>query len=290
MLDTSLDNSTVWLAFNEGSGSNDAAAHRALEEAFEQAGCRLQRQLRFPHEAAPDRPALAAGKVDVLAIFAGDGTIHSILGGLSGWDGAVLVLPGGTMNLLSRRLHGEADPATIVARVAQGRARRVRPTTIRSRHGDALTGILAGPGTAWNEVREAMRGTDIPGIVTGTKEAITESTTGTAVICREPAAGRDEGYAAMMLTPRAAGIELSGFYADTVADYVRQGMALLRRNFRDGPHETLGTHPKIRLSAAGADPIGLLVDGEPAQAGTEATFELGRCALELLATIETEPD
>lgn len=286
-----LCNRTVWFAFNEGSGSNDEAARRALEDAFARAECRLHRRVCFPRDAAPDAGALTAAGVDILVVFAGDGTINAIVSGLAGWGGAVLVLPGGTMNLLSGRLHGEVDAATIIGRVAEGKARKTRPTIIRSRHGDALTGMLAGPGTAWNEVREAMRETDVVGMVATAREAIVESTGGTGVICREPKAGREEGYAAMMLTPHEAGIELNGFYADTVADYVKQGMALIRRNFRLGPHESVGTFPKLRLASAGAEPIGLLIDGEPAErAGLEESFDIGRCAVDLLATAETGPD
>jgi hypothetical protein len=282
---------TVWFTFNEGSGSNSAEAHLALTEAFDSVGCRLHRRVCFPGEDAPDAATLASHDVDVLVIFAGDGTIHSIMRGLVGWNGAVLVLPGGTMNLLARRLHGEADAAEIIARVGAQRARTVRPTTILSRHGIALTGMLAGPGTAWNPVREAMRESDIIGTVARAGEAIGKSTGDPAVICRSPVIGRQEGYAAMMLTPHEGGIELNGFYADTFADYLRQGWALLRRDFREGPHEMFCTAHRLTVASTAATPIGLLIDGETASnTASEEQFELGRCEVDLLATIATDVD
>lgn len=283
-----LHGRTIWLAFNEGSGSNSDAALAKLEAAFEKAECRLGRRICFPREDAPTAATLGGETVDLLVIFAGDGTINSIVTQLYGWSGAVLVLPGGTMNLLSRRLHGEADAAEIIARAAEGQARRVRPMVLRSRHGDGLTGMLAGPGTAWNQVREAMRETDIVGMVSSTSEAIGESTTGPMVICREPGCGREEGYAAIMLTPHEEGIEVNGFYADTIADYLQQGLALIRRDFRSGPHEKLGIHPRVRLASTGGEPIGLLIDGEPVEAtGGEEKFELARCEVDLLATTDS---
>ena len=279
---------TAWLAFNEGSGSNNEAAVAALEAAFEKAECRLGRRICFPRDDAPTAAMLGGDAVDMLVIFAGDGTINSIVTGLYGWDGAVLVLPGGTMNLLSHRMHGDADAADIIARAAEGRVRRVRPAILRSRHGDALTGMLAGPGTAWNDVREAMRETDIVGMVSSASEAIGQSTSGAMVACREPDCGRDEGYTAIMLTPHDEGVELNGFYVDGVGDYLKQGLALARRDFRSGPHELLGTHPRVRIASTGAEPIGLLIDGEPAKsAGAEETIELARCEVDLLATVDT---
>jgi len=283
-----LSDHTVWFAFNQGSGSNSDAALAEIDAAFARAGCTPARRISFPDDDAPTARDLEEAGVDILAIFAGDGTINSLVTGLKGWSGAVLALPGGTMNLLAARMHGEASAPEILDRVASGKARKVRPPIIRCRHGDGLTGMLAGPGTAWNNVREALREADVVGVVTSTTEAIGESTGGPAVVCREPQTGRAEGYAAIMLSPHEDGIELDGFYADNVSHYLQQGLALLRRNFRLGPHEELGTFRKFVLASTENSPIGLLIDGEPArEVDAEESFELARCGVDLLETIET---
>jgi hypothetical protein len=282
---------TIWLAFNTASGSNSEATLRALDEAFESAGCTIARRICFPDEDAPGVDDLRREGVDMLAIFTGDGTVNSIVTGLYGWEGVVLVLPGGTMNILAHRLHGEAEPAEIIAKVGAGQARPVRPTMVRSRHGDGLAGILAGPGVAWGEVREALRDIDVVGTIVGAAEAIGESAGGPGVHCRDPDCGRPEGYSAIQITPTKDGLEVEGYYAETIADYAKQGIALLKRNFRDGPHDDLGTHRSVRLDCPERETMGLLIDGEAvdgddAVTANEETFTLAQCEVDLLATAD----
>jgi hypothetical protein len=226
-----------------------------------------------------------------VVIFTGDGTVNAIVSALYGWEGVILVLPGGTMNILAHRLHGEAEPAEIIAKVAAGRARAVRPTLVRSRHGDGLSGILAGPGVAWGEVREALRDVDVLGTILGAAEAIGESAGGARVHCREPECGRAEGYSAIQITPASEGLAVNGYYAETVADYAKQGIALLRRNFREGPHDDLGIHGSVRLACPERETMGLLIDGEAvdgegAPTANDETFTLARCEVDLLATAD----
>lgn len=279
-----LNNSKVWLVRNALSGSNSEAALAVLVEALHAAGAELRRIIAFPEEPAPTPEDLRTAGVDMVAVFTGDGSIHAVVTGLDGWEGVVLVLPGGTMNLLSHRLHGDADVLDIIARAATGHARRHRPTVIGSRHGPALTGVLAGPGAAWNDVREAIREPDVASVVTSVSDAIGVSTSGASVVCREPACGREEGYTALMLTPGDDGLRLDGYYAATLADYARQGIALLRRNFRDGLHDELGAFADVVLACPQGEPMELLIDGEPFEGGAEERFTLATCAVDLLAT------
>lgn len=281
-----LGDRTIWLVANAASGSNSEEALAALDAAFSEARCMIGRRFHFQEHGAPTVGELRAAGVDTVAVFTGDGTMNAVVTGLYGWDGAVLVLPGGTMNLLARRLHGDADAATIVARLCAGTGRRVRPTTVRSRLGEGLTGVLAGPGTAWNQVREAMREADVVGLVSSAAEAIGESTGGPKVLCRDPRRGRREGYSLVMLTPEDDAIQADGYYAETFADYARQGAALLRRNFREGPHESLGRERRFRLAGSEGEPMGLLIDGEPREGAAVEEFTLARCEVDLLATAD----
>jgi hypothetical protein len=275
---------TIWLAVNAASGSNSDAAVAALDHAFREENCLIARRIGFHDEGAPEIAELRRATVDILVIFTGDGTVNALVTALYGWEGAVLVLPGGTMNILAHRLHGDATAAEIVAKVAAGRASRVRPTLVRSVQGDGLSGILAGPGTAWAQVREAMRDTDVLGTISSAAGAIGESTAGSNVHCAEPTCGRAEGYSAIQLVPKADGFAVEGYYAETLGDYAKHGMALLQRNFREGPHDSLGHHSSVRLACPEGEMMGLLIDGEPREAGHEETFTLARCGVDLLAT------
>lgn len=277
---------TVWLAYNEASGSNSEDAHAELDAAFGDATCTVARKIGFPDESVPTADELDEAGIDLLAVFAGDGTINSVVTSLYGWQGAILVLPGGTMNLLSRRLHGNAGPCDIVRRVADGKGTRKRPTVVRSRLGDGLTGVLAGPGTAWNDVREAMRATDLAGMIEHAAEAIGESTAGAMVECRDPIIGRRKGYPLIMMSPTGEGLDIEGYYAESIGDFAKQGFALLRRNFREGPHERLGLLPGVTVASPDGNGMGLLIDGEPADSASEERFELARCGVDLVATVD----
>ncbi len=274
----------IWLVNNASSGSNDDAALAALEAACGEHGFRVAHRTVFPEQDLPTAAMLDAAGIDRLAVFAGDGTINAVIAGLAGWDGAVLVLPGGTMNLLYHRLHGERTLDETVAAVARGRAAACRPSVIRSFRGDAFAGVLAGPGASWGRVREAMRGANVVELAAGTIEAIEQTLTGEMIACAAPRFGRRDGYPLLCLTPRAGGIEVEAYHAETAGEYLEHAWALLRRNFREGPHDVLGLARTIRLASTEGNSFGLLIDGEPAEAAPEVEFALAACEVDLLAT------
>lgn len=276
---------SVWLLVNSKSGSCTESALDGVRASFEAHGAPIARQICFPEDDLPTSAELADAGIDVLAIFTGDGTLNAAIAGLSGWEGAVLVLPGGTMNLLCNRLHGdEAATDLIVERWATGASRRVRPKMVRCSAGDALAGLLVGPGTSWANVREAMRDLDLPAIAQGTGKAISETAGGAMVACREPRVGREEGYPLIEITPSHRGMQIDAFYADDAGDFLQQGFALLRRRFREGPHQRLGLLDEAVFAAADGQPLPVLVDGEPGTVEAEGKFWVADCEVDLLAT------
>jgi len=271
------------LVCNAASGSNDQESQADVRKALREAGVDLVEVIHFPGDDAPQAEALDAQGIDLVVTFGGDGTTHAVIIGLFGWSGAALVLPGGTMNLLSKSLHGDATGPEIVARLADAPLRRVRPPVVSSRQGIGLTGVLAGPGAIWNEVREALREANLLEVVSATREAITYSANGPKVVCAEADCGREEGYAAITINPGDGGLTARGYYAESLADFAGQGVALLNRNFRNGPHDELGVHERVRLVCPSGEPMGLLIDGEPFDGEAEEVFELVTCGLDLLS-------
>lgn len=276
--------SAIWLVVNASSGSNSPEALEALERCCGNNGFAVQKIVRFPDENLPAPAALDAARVKRVAVYAGDGTINACIRALYGWSGAVMVLPGGTMNLLSRRLHGDAELETIVARIGAGATRAVRPLIVRSRHGDTFAGMLVGPGTAWNEVREAMREVDIAGMLQGTSQAFANTTGGSMVRCSEPRLGRPDGYPLLEITPGEWGMQIDAYHAEDAGDFVQQGWALLRRRFREGPHDRLGLIDRLCVEDTAGERIGLLLDGEPFEGSSREEFAVARCEVDLLAT------
>ncbi len=273
-----------WLVCNAASGSNDDAAVAEVLSALTAVGFNPERTIRFPDEQPPDSQALASADVALLVVFGGDGTVHSVIENVSGWDGPVLVLPGGTMNMLAKRMHGDVPAPEVISRLAPDRLPTTRPEVITTRHGIALTGVLAGPGTIWNEVREAMRAANVLEFVASAKDAIAWSVKGPKVVCAEVDCGREEGYAAITVTPNATGLEANGYYAETLGDFAGQGIALINRDFRDGPHDPLGSHSRLRLVCPDGEPMGLLIDGEPFEGGTEEHFHPAILEVDLVTT------
>jgi hypothetical protein len=283
----SMRERAIWLVNNAHSGSNEESALAALEQCCGRHGFAIAGRTALPAEPLPTPAVLDAAGIARVAVFAGDGTVNSLIAGLGGWSGAVIVLPGGTMNLLYHRHHGERAIEHTIAAIAAGEARMVRPAVIRTPERDAYAGLLAGPGASWGRVREAMRAQQIGDLAASTVQAIDESLTGEMVACVAPTLGRPEGYPLLNLTPRDEGIEVEAYHAETAGEYLEQAWALLRRNFREGPHDVLGSAQVVRIASTDGNPFGVLIDGEQAAAGPELEVRLARSEVDLVAT---EPD
>lgn len=274
----------AWLIVNAASGSNTPAAVTELVACIEGHGLAVDRTIAFPDAELPMPALLAAAGDPLVMIYTGDGTLNAALGKLAGWKGAVLVLPGGTMNLLSKRLHGDFPSSEIVSLVAAGGAVRRRVKRIIGPCGDAYAGLLAGPGTHWGTVREAMREGDIAAVASSAAEALAKSTGETTVRLARPALGNPEGYPLIDLTPGEHGIQVRGYHAGNLAELAQQGWALLRRRFREGPHDRLGVVEEITLENIDGTPVELLLDGEACEPVPRVTFRVAESEVDLLAT------
>lgn len=275
----------AWLVVNARSGSNSDAARDALEQALAARDMAPERTVEFPTEDLPSMRDLRDAGVARLMVFTGDGSLNAAIEALSGWDGEVLVLPGGTMNLLSARLHGEDAPSdAILDCIHRGAYRAVRPMMASCEAGHAHAGLLVGPGTAWAEVREAMRDFDIAGLARGTGEAFAETTSGARVRMADPLIGHADGYPLIELVPSHRGLQVDGYRPETTGEFLQQGWALMRRRFRDGPHERLGLYDRLVIENCVGEDLALLLDGEPATLGPRAEFSVVECPVDLLAT------
>jgi hypothetical protein len=277
----------TWLVVNEASGSNGRDALAQLKLDCHAGGLAVDRIISFPAQPLPTPARLDAAGVDLVTVFAGDGTVNALISALDGWGGAVLVLPGGTMNLLFHRLHGDRSSQEVIRRVVAGEASRTRPGVIRCSAGTATADLLAGPGTSWHHVRESMREADLVAVATNAAQALGATLTAPGITCREPDCAPADEYPLIMLTPVANGIRVSGFRAETAGEYVEGGLAVLQRRFRDGPHDDLGVVQQVTLASNMDESIPVLLDGELAECPAEEVFRLVPCGVDLLAT---QPD
>ncbi len=279
-----IANPACWLVVNPSSGSNTASSSETVAAALTDRGFRVDRVIAFPDDPLPDIAALDAAGITLVVVYTGDGTVNTAINQLSGWSGAVLVLPGGTMNLLAKRLHRSLGSEEIIAILAGGGARRSRVTCVRGDAGLALAGLLVGPGTSWSRVRESMRNLAVVEVAATAIEAIKHSAAGPYVRAPENSLARKDGYALVELTPGEHGVQADGYYADAPLDYAGQAWAVLRRRFREGPHDRLGVSESIELASIDGSALACLIDGEPAECPSPFRFTAEPCGVDLLAT------
>lgn len=146
----------LWFITNPASGSTSADKCDALEAVFAERGLELAGRTHFPGDAIPDPAALDAEKIDTVVLFAGDGTINAAICALAEWGGGILILPGGTMNLLAKALHGTADPHAIVHAAHEG-GRKVALPYVEAGPHRGLVGVILGPVASWARARELVR-------------------------------------------------------------------------------------------------------------------------------------
>lgn len=267
------------LVCNLRSGSSDEALVGRLTEICQAAGAPLVRTVTLPDDDLPTAAELADDGVDLLLILSGDGTVNAAAGKLETWDGALLPLPGGTLNLFHKTLHGDRSPEDILRDTLGGTARTLHPPTILCDAGRAYIGVIAGPTTAWAEVREQFRSLSLSGLAETIPDAIDATLYGDGVRIR----GSDQSFQAINLTPKADRILAEGLITDSAGAILRHGIAWLGGDFREGPSVDLSERRAVVIEGTGA--IGLLLDGEPAELPPGATYRLEPSPLAFLATI-----
>ncbi len=275
------DPDDTWLIYNGASGSHDEQALQDLVAALAAAGCAPARVVDCK-DGAPDTAAANAAGLGLIVIHGGDGTLSRTIGGLEGFGGAVLPLPGGTFNLLAREMFGDRDPLAIAGLLRDGRLAPVRRSCIRGEGVLALAELLAGPGAKWADVREEIRDSNIGEALVKGWDAAATSTVGPMVAVTRPQGGRADGYAGVRLCPRPSGITVDGYGTEGLGDYLQQGIAILKRDFREGPHEELGVSRTVACRSLTGEPIPLMVDGERSEGGSTLTFSLDTLDCDLL--------
>jgi diacylglycerol kinase family enzyme len=266
------------LVCNLRSGSSDEALVGRLTDMCQAADAQLVRAFILPDDDLPTAAMLDADGVDVLLVLSGDGTLNAAAAKLETWQGAILPLPGGTLNLFHKTLHGDAGPEDILHAALAGKARAVHPPTILSDAGRAYIGVIAGPTTAWAEVREQFRLLSLSGLAESIPGAIDATLHGDGVRIR----GSDQSFQAINLTPKADRILAEGLITDSAGSILRHGIAWLGGDFREGPSVDLSERRSVIIESTGA--VGLLLDGEPAELPSGATYRLEPSQLAFLAT------
>src|ERR1700754_569913 len=114
--------------FNPAAGSVPADGGDKLLAALEAAGVRGPDLVEIDRsDCLGQLKQLAAQKPDLFIVWGGDGTLRSALGTVGQATPNLLLLPGGTMNLLTRSIHGDKTWDVILKDVLAAPKLRVLP-------------------------------------------------------------------------------------------------------------------------------------------------------------------
>jgi diacylglycerol kinase family enzyme len=271
---------TVWLIINRGSRAVADSWEATLIAAFAARGATVAGTTDFPGEALPTPAILDAAQVDVAAVAAGDGTINAVTRQLENWGGSLLILPGGTMNLLAKQLHASLDPATIIAAVAHPPALK-QLATIDSGNERAVVGVIIGPGASWVHAREAVRAGRWDRLRRALRFAYLR-TLSHAVRLRQ-GNRRSKPYRAIFVHAGEDALSIVKISASGWPDGVRLGFGYLTGTWEQARGVETATADAITL--ADDRPTFALFDGEPTRLPPDATLRFGQTRLRFVTTI-----
>lgn len=270
---------TVWLILNRGSRAVGDDWEAKLVAAFEARGAVVAGTTDFPNDALPTPEALDAADVEVAAVAAGDGTINAVSRALDDWQGNLLILPGGTMNLLAKKLHRSLDPATIIAAVADP-PMTDRLSTVDSGEHRAVVGVIVGPGASWVHAREAVRAGRWDRLRRALRFAYLR-TLSHAVRLRQ-GNRRSKKYRAVFVHPADDALSVIKISASGWTDGVRLSFGYLTGTWENARGVEIETVREISL--ADERPTFALFDGEPTRLPTDATLRFGQTQLRFITT------
>lgn len=269
----------LWFITNPGSGSATQEKCEALEAVFEERGLTLAGRTGFPEQPIPSADDLAAARVDTVVLFAGDGTINAALCALAEWDGAFLILPGGTMNLLAKALHGDAEPADIVHAAHEG-GRRVALPYVEAGPHRAFVGLILGPAAHWARAREAARKGRVARVLRAIRSAWRRTFGKGIRIAGVP--GMRDRYQAVFVSPGEGALEVAAIDARDWSSIAELGWNWLTGDWVAARAVTERRAERLRLVRK--RPVLALFDGEPVTLEPDAEVSGGMTRPAFIAT------
>ncbi|HEY0621792.1 diacylglycerol/lipid kinase family protein [Sphingomonas sp.] len=271
----------LWFITNPNSGSATQEKCEALEAVFKERGLVLAGRTGFPDQAIPSVAELAEARADTVVLFAGDGTINAALCALAEWDGAFLILPGGTMNLLAKTLHGDAEPADIIHAAHEG-GRRVALPYVEAGPHRAFVGLILGPAAHWARAREAARKGRVARVL-GAIRSAWRKTFGKGIrVAGVP--GMRGRYQAVFVAPAADALEVAAIDARDWASIAELGWNWLTGDWIAARAVT--DQRATRLRPVCSRPVLALFDGEPVTLDPDVEVSGGMTAPAFIATRE----
>lgn len=270
----------LWFITNPGSGSSTTEKCEALAALFADHGLTLVGRTTFPADAMPDPKALDSAGVDTVVLFAGDGTINTAIRRLSDWNGSILILPGGTMNLLAKTLHGNADPAAIIL-ATHGKTRLVDLPYVAAGDHRAYVGLILGPAASWVHARELVRAGRLRGLARAVRHAWAR-TFGRGIRVGG-ASGLPSGAQAILISPEGSSLTLSAIDARDWGTIAKLGWDWMTGDWVAATAITQVHADRVHL--LGKKPVLALFDGEPEQLAPSVPIHSGKTPARFISTL-----
>jgi diacylglycerol kinase family enzyme len=275
--------------YNPAAGSVPPDSEGGLRDALEAAGVHGADLVKLePQNCERQLIELAAGAPDLFIVWGGDGTLRSALNTLGQTTPNLLLLPGGTMNLLCRNIHGDKPWNGILADVLASPKRRTLPAG-KVNDEPFYCAMLAGAPARFAEAREALRRGELVKAATETRAALeTINTLQLTATYRDgysftdarlpptsiiavlvgPVA-RDHEMEVAALSEPSAGAALNVIWSSFVSDW------------RAAPGVTIAPARSLVIESGDGE-IPLIVDGETIEAGRTARVSYVREAVQCL--------
>jgi diacylglycerol kinase family enzyme len=143
--------------YNPAAGSVSVDGGERLRAALENAGVRGAELVEVDRsDCETQLKQLAEAKPDLFVVWGGDGTLRSALGAVGKATPNLLLLPGGTMNLLTRSIHGEKTWEQVLTDVLAAPKRTTLPAG-KVNSEIFYCAMLAGAPARLAEARESLR-------------------------------------------------------------------------------------------------------------------------------------
>ncbi len=271
----------LWFISNTASGSATDAKCEALEAIFAERGMALAGRTRFPDDDLPEIAELDAVGADTVVLFAGDGTVNAAACKYDGWKGKALILPGGTMNVLAKRLHGDAEPADIVHAAHEKPILRQLPFVESGPH-RAFCALIVGPPAAWAGAREAVRYRRFKRFFRAVRVAWAR--TWSRGVSLFDGTRKRGNYKALLIAPEDGWLKITAFSMAGFADVARMGWEWLLGNVSNAPSvdDTRAAHATV----TGRKALHALFDGEEAMLQSPAAISSGTSNLRFVTTVD----
>lgn len=265
--------------FNPRSGSVPADARERLNAVLAEAGHGNAELVEAGEDQEHQLREIAAMAPDLFIVWGGDGTLRAALSTVGQVTSNLLLLPGGTMNLLPRTVHGERPWDEIVRDVIRSPRRQTLPAGEVNGH-QFYCAMLAGAPARFAEARESLRRGDI-GKAAGEARAAIET-----LNTLHLDASYSDGYAfaggrlpttsiigAMVgsLTKAGTGMEVAALANPTTGGALNVVWSSFFTDWRNAPGVEVAEASSLEIASADDEEIPVIADGEPVEVGSRVS-------------------